>query len=93
MNIHISIWRIIYIQVHLDRFGSFFHIYDIQGFNVQKKHYQVDIFKIEAVSLGKLEKCIVGYNGTESHQGWYLDKIIIRESEDFKKEYTFPCEK
>lgn len=53
----------------------------------------MDIFKIEAVSLGKLEKCIVGYNGTESHQGWYLDKIIIRESEDFKKEYTFPCEK
>lgn len=53
----------------------------------------MDIFEIEAVSLGKLEKCIVGHDGTGSDQGWYLDKIMIRESEESKEEYIFLCEK
>ncbi|XP_061166198.1 lipoxygenase homology domain-containing protein 1-like [Saccostrea echinata] len=54
---------------------------------------QVDIFEIEAVSLGKLEKCIVGHDGTGTDQGWFLDRITIRESEESKEEYIFPCEK
>lgn len=62
-------------------------------FICHKKQIQVDIFEIEAVSLGKLEKCIVGHDGTGSDQGWYLEKIMIRESEESKEEYIFPCEK
>ncbi|XP_048764444.2 lipoxygenase homology domain-containing protein 1-like isoform X2 [Ostrea edulis] len=54
---------------------------------------QVDVFEIEAVSLGKLEKCIVGHDGTGSDQGWFLDRITIRESEESKEEYIFLCEK
>ncbi|KAK3092113.1 hypothetical protein FSP39_025311 [Pinctada imbricata] len=54
---------------------------------------QVDVFEVEAVWLGKLEKCVVGHDATESGKGWYLSQIIVRENEDAKEEYIFSCEK
>ena len=54
---------------------------------------QIDVFTVEAVSLGKLQKCIVGHDGSGAGQGWYLTQVIIRESEDAKEEYIFPCNK
>jgi len=55
--------------------------------------FQTDIFEIEAVSLGSLQKCIVGHDGTGDGQGWFLEQIVIRESKNAKEEYIFPCER
>lgn len=53
----------------------------------------MDVFQVEAVSLGKLEMCIVGHDGTGAGQGWYLDKIVVQESDDSKTKFVFPCER
>ncbi|XP_006819004.1 lipoxygenase homology domain-containing protein 1-like, partial [Saccoglossus kowalevskii] len=52
---------------------------------------QKDIFEIEAVHLGDLEKVVVGHNGKKSGQGWYIDKVIVRESSDSERGDYFPC--
>ncbi|KAJ8306151.1 hypothetical protein KUTeg_016696 [Tegillarca granosa] len=50
---------------------------------------QDDMFEIEAVSLGKLQKLIIGHDGTGAGEGWYLEKVIIKETE----ESVFQCDK
>ena len=55
--------------------------------------FQTDIFHLEAVSLGTLQKITIGHDGTMAGQGWYLDEVVIREFEDAKEEYIFTCEK
>ncbi|XP_071154983.1 lipoxygenase homology domain-containing protein 1-like isoform X1 [Mytilus edulis] len=66
----------------------------LQSNNVSKfKVGQTDIFHVEAVSLGVLQKLTIGHDGTMAGQGWYLDEVVIREFEDAKEEYIFPCEK
>nr|XP_006814608.1 PREDICTED: lipoxygenase homology domain-containing protein 1-like [Saccoglossus kowalevskii] len=54
---------------------------------------QVDIFEIEAVHLGELRKVVIGHDGKTPGEGWYLDKIIIKESQDSDNEVYFPCKK
>lgn len=61
-----------------------------------KKKFQVgqmDLFEIEAVNLGKLQKVVVGHDGKEKGQGWYLEKIIIKESKNSKSEFLFPSKR
>lgn len=48
---------------------------------------------MEAVSLGVLQKITIGHDGTMAGKGWFLDEIVVREFEDAKEEYIFPCEK
>ncbi|XP_059580075.1 oxygen-regulated protein 1 [Alligator mississippiensis] len=40
---------------------------------------QTDIFPLEAVHLGKLYKIVIGHNGLGSGNGWFLDKIIVKD--------------
>ncbi|XP_071837899.1 uncharacterized protein [Apostichopus japonicus] len=54
---------------------------------------QMDVFEIEAVALGKLQKVVVGHDGEEKGQGWYLEKIVIKESKNAKNEFFFPCKR
>ncbi|XP_055956181.1 lipoxygenase homology domain-containing protein 1 [Patella vulgata] len=54
---------------------------------------QVDVFEVEGVYLGRLSKCLVGHDGTGAGDGWFLDKIVVRESSTSKVEYVFPCNK
>ena len=54
---------------------------------------QMDVFEIEAVYLGRLQKVIVGHNGKEAGQGWYLEKVVVKDSKNAKNELLFPCKK
>lgn len=39
--------------------------------------FQVDVFEIEAVDLLTVTKVIVGHDGKEAKEGWYLDKVVV----------------
>ena len=53
--------------------------------------FQVDIFHVEAVSLGNLQRCVIGHDGTGVGEGWYLEQVIIKENEHATDEYVIPC--
>ncbi|XP_010183716.1 PREDICTED: oxygen-regulated protein 1 [Mesitornis unicolor] len=40
---------------------------------------QTDIFAVEAVHLGHLYKIVIGHNGLGSGNGWFLDKVVIKD--------------
>ncbi|XP_075271384.1 oxygen-regulated protein 1 [Opisthocomus hoazin] len=51
---------------------------------------QTDIFTVEAVHLGHLYKIVIGHNGLGSGNGWFLDKVVIKDPvRDL--DYTFLC--
>jgi hypothetical protein len=53
----------------------------------------VDTFKLEAVSLGKeLPKIRIGHNGKRPGDGWFLDKVVVRD-ESNRLEETFECKR
>ncbi|XP_075440426.1 oxygen-regulated protein 1 isoform X2 [Ascaphus truei] len=53
---------------------------------------QVDIFCVQAVSLGTLRKIQISHDGTKPGSGWFLDKIIIQYTEDGNgQEVVFLC--
>ncbi|KAM9308372.1 oxygen-regulated protein 1 [Gastrophryne carolinensis] len=51
---------------------------------------QTDTFYVEAVHLGKLHMVIIGHDGLEPGNGWYLEKIIIYDGLK-DKEYSVLC--
>ncbi|XP_010150589.1 PREDICTED: oxygen-regulated protein 1, partial [Eurypyga helias] len=51
---------------------------------------QTDIFTVEAVHLGHLYKIVIGHNGLGSGNGWYLDKVVIKDPVT-DLDYTFLC--
>ncbi|XP_056377904.1 oxygen-regulated protein 1 [Hyla sarda] len=53
---------------------------------------QVDVFEIEAVSLGKLQRVLLGCEANHKSQYWYCEKVIIREQGELS-EYIFNCER
>ncbi|XP_068093489.1 oxygen-regulated protein 1 isoform X2 [Hyperolius riggenbachi] len=53
---------------------------------------QVDVFEIEAVSLGRLQRVLLGCEANHKSQYWYCEKVIIREQGDIS-EYIFNCER
>ncbi|XP_063779799.1 oxygen-regulated protein 1 [Pseudophryne corroboree] len=53
---------------------------------------QVDVFEIEAVSLGKLQTALIGCKANHKSQYWYCEKVIIREQGGLS-EYCFNCER
>lgn len=53
---------------------------------------QKDVFSLEAVDLGPLEKVIVGHNGSGIGSGWYLEKLIVKDTTT-NEEMLFPCNK
>ena len=54
---------------------------------------QVDEFELEAVDLSELTSLTVGHDGRGIGAGWYLNKILIKESSDATKVYVFQCDK
>ena len=54
---------------------------------------QMDVFEIEAVFLGKLQKVVIGHDGKDEGQGWFLEKILIRDAQRSKNEVYFGCNK
>ncbi|XP_028592785.2 oxygen-regulated protein 1 [Podarcis muralis] len=51
---------------------------------------QTDIFLLEAVHLGNLHRIVIGHNGLGSGNGWFLEKIVVK---DFitSSDYNFAC--
>ena len=53
---------------------------------------QVDVFTVEAVSLGQLSRLVVGHGETTVGEGWYLADVTVAESDKPSSEQTyFPC--
>ncbi|NWW76114.1 LOXH1 protein, partial [Climacteris rufus] len=51
---------------------------------------QTDIFAVETVHLGHLYKIVTGHSGLGSGNGWFLDKIVIKDPVT-DLDYTFLC--
>ncbi|KFQ78625.1 Lipoxygenase homology domain-containing protein 1, partial [Phaethon lepturus] len=51
---------------------------------------QTDIFAVEAVHLGHLNKIVIGHSGLGSGNGWFLDKVVIKDPIT-DLDYTFLC--
>ncbi|XP_053571859.1 oxygen-regulated protein 1 [Bombina bombina] len=60
--------------------------------NIRFQKGQVDLFIIQAVSLGTLTKIWISHDGIGTENGWFLDKVIIKYTEDGTvQEIIFPC--
>ena len=53
----------------------------------------MDVFTIEAVDMINLTKVMVGHEGEGHGKGWFLDKVIVKESTDAEQQYVFMCER
>ena len=53
----------------------------------------MDVFTIEAVDMINLTKVMVGREGEGHGKGWFLDKVIVKESTDAQQQYVFMCER
>lgn len=51
----------------------------------------MDIFDIEAVTLKKLRKIKIGHDGKRAGDGWFLDKVIIKQEGSSKYDTVFEC--
>ncbi|CAH2285234.1 oxygen-regulated 1 [Pelobates cultripes] len=51
---------------------------------------QTDIFMLEAVHLGDLHSLVIGHDGLEPGNGWYLEKVIVLDPVK-DREYIFFC--
>nr|XP_054772356.1 uncharacterized protein LOC129280349 [Lytechinus pictus] len=54
---------------------------------------QVDCFELEAVSVKKPTKVVIGHDGDSPGEGWYLQQVTIKDKRDSKTEYIFKCER
>ncbi|XP_069127319.1 uncharacterized protein [Argopecten irradians] len=62
--------------------------------NKQKfRRGQVDVFELEAVSVGRPQRCIVGHLETADGAGWYLDQIVVQEGDNGQEKYIFECDR
>ncbi|XP_021373395.1 lipoxygenase homology domain-containing protein 1-like isoform X2 [Mizuhopecten yessoensis] len=66
----------------------------LKSSNKQKfRRGQVDVFEVEAVSIGRPQRCIVGHEETADGQGWYLDQIVVQQGDDAQEKYIFECDR
>lgn len=56
-----------------------------------KNSFQVDIFTIEAVTLLKMNKVIIGHDGKGAGAGWFLDKVVVKQEGSEKYDCVFEC--
>ena len=48
------------------------------------------MFEFDAVELREIESVLVGHDGSDSGDGWFLRKVVVREvTTRPKKEYVF----
>ena len=53
--------------------------------------FQMDVFTIQAVDMVNLTKVVVGYEGEGQGKGWFLDKVIVKDSANADYQYVFTC--
>ncbi|XP_014663677.1 PREDICTED: lipoxygenase homology domain-containing protein 1-like [Priapulus caudatus] len=49
-------------------------------------------FVVDSPGLGKLQRIVIGHNGSGPNPCWYLDKVLIRE-QGSETDIVFPCDK
>lgn len=55
-------------------------------------NFQCDVFEINAVDLGDLSMVKVSHDGAGVGSGWFLEKIIVKETEQNQTRYVFNCD-
>lgn len=50
----------------------------------------MDIFEVDAIDLGSVDRLIVGHDGVGRGQGWFCNKITVQRK-DWDYEVVFPC--
>ena len=45
------------------------------------------------MDMKKLEKVVIGHDGKGAGAGWFLDKVLIKETADAKRQFLFKCDK
>ncbi|XP_030070331.1 lipoxygenase homology domain-containing protein 1 [Microcaecilia unicolor] len=82
----------IYMCIHGERGDSGMRLLNKSDLPVKFQRGQVDVFGIEAVSLGKLRKVLMRCEASKKSQYWYCEKVVIREPGK-DSEYIFNCER
>lgn len=54
---------------------------------------QVDVFDLDCMFLGKLSNVRIGHNGKALADGWFLDRIVVREGLRATRAFNFQCKK
>ena len=55
--------------------------------------FQMDLFTIDAVDMVSLTKVVVEYEGEGQGKGWFLEKVIVKDSANPDFQYTFNCDR
>jgi len=51
----------------------------------------MDVFTVQAVDMISLTNIKVGHEGQGHGIGWFLDKVVIKESSQATNEFVFNC--
>ena len=51
--------------------------------------FQVSVFEVEAVDLQAVTKIVVGHDGLEAKEGWYLDKIVVSVVDELQTAHSW----
>lgn len=54
---------------------------------------QCDIFQLNAVDLGDLTTVKVSHDGAGLRSGWFLEKVVIKQTAESETRYVFRCDK
>ena len=53
----------------------------------------MDLFTVEAVDMVSLTKVKVEYEGDGQGKGWFLEKVIVKDSANAEFQYVFNCDR
>ncbi|EMP31788.1 Lipoxygenase like proteiny domain-containing protein 1 [Chelonia mydas] len=82
----------IYLCIYGKRGDSGLRLLHKSDMPVKFQRGMVDMFEMEAVSLGKLQKVLLHCEASNEAQYWYCEKVIIRKAGK-NSEYIFNCER
>ena len=51
----------------------------------------MDVFTVQAVDMINLTKVTIGHDGQGQGNGWFLDKIVVKESPEADQQFIFNC--
>ena len=49
----------------------------------------MNTFTLEAVDLLDIEQVLIGHDGSTSDEGWFLQKVIVREMTRPNRDFVF----
>ena len=52
---------------------------------------QTDVFSVEAVSLGTVQRVVIGHDDITPGNGWHLKKVVVRDPTRHGQEWEFMC--